>query len=243
MAGTPDYCKDFPCGQVEVYPRKELLLACENVQVAYVDVEPDGSLVEQQRPVFHGDFRLVVTGGLVFAEDNLLVALALLVGYRMPELEFSSFFECLELDFVLGAVFVDFSLCGGVTQFYFFDFLVYVEQQKRKFAVFQVGAHLLYANTDDVAVVDFGLGDLHIVQEREAVRGEALDVPFDTGLGLLAFDDGVFPRHEPFGKVEVAPFLSPYGKGLFPARCDDTEHGCLPAEGFYSAFETFTGFG
>ncbi len=197
-----------------------------------MDIEPYGRFPEQYRPVLYCDFRLVVVGRFSFVQENFLVALAVLIGYRVPELEFCSVRIGLELNFVFKAFLVNFVLCRGIGEFDFFHFVVHVEQQQGKLSVLQVRAHLLYANPDDIAVVDFRIGDLYIVQERETVFGEALDAPFGAGRGLDAFYDGMFSRHEPFGEVEVASFLSPYGKGPVLARRDDMEHGAYPRSDF-----------
>ena len=131
LPGAPDDGEDFACGQVEVDARKELLFPGEYVQVAHVDVEAYGRLAEQQRSVLRGDFRLVVTGGFVFAEDYLLVALAFLVGYGMAELDFGSVFVRPELDFVFRSLVVNLARCGRVFEFDSFHFVVCIEQQQR----------------------------------------------------------------------------------------------------------------
>ena len=80
--------------------------------------------------------------------------------------------------------------------------------------------------------MDFRFGDLDVVQERKAVRGEAADMPFAARCGFLAFDDGMFSRNEALGEVEIAPFLSPYGEGLLLVRLDDAEHGIYSRRDF-----------
>lgn len=198
LPGTPDDGKNFACGQVEVYARKQLLFAGEYIQVAHVDIEPYGRFPEQYRPVLCGDFRLVVARRLAFAEEHFLVAFAFFVGYRMAERDFCAVPVLLEKDFVFRAFLVDFLLCRLVSEFDGLHFVVHVEQQQRKFSVLQVCAHLLYADADHVAVADFRFAHLHVVEHRETVFRKALDMPFKSGGRRDTLDYRMFPRYELF---------------------------------------------